>query len=63
VDEIRRSLAVDDGVRVVASACWWMGWRTEEVGRGGEGVLAPMVYEWGNGGEGVGGACLCDVLV
>ena len=31
-----------------------MGWRTaaDGGGLGGEGVLAPTEYEWGNGGEG-----------
>ena len=29
-----------------------MGWRTEEAGRSAEVVVPPMVYEWGNGGEG-----------
>ena len=50
VDERRPSLAVDDGVGVAAPARWRMGWRTEEAGRSGEVVVAPMVYEWGNGG-------------
>ena len=62
VDERRQSLAVDDGVGVAAPARWRMGWRTEEAGRSGEVVVAPMVYEWGNGGEGgsqtLGRACL-----
>ena len=52
VDERRPSLAVDDGVGVAAPARWRMGWRTEEAGRSGEVVVAPMVYEWGNGGGG-----------
>ncbi len=50
LDERRPSLAVDDGVGVAAPARWRMWWRTEEPGRGGEVVVAPMVYEWGNGG-------------
>ena len=29
-----------------------MGWRMEEAGQSGEVVVAPMVYEWGNGGGG-----------
>ena len=62
VDERRPSLAVDDGVGVAAPARWRMGWRTEEAGRSGEVVVAPMVYEWGNGGGGgsetLGCACL-----
>ena len=52
VDERRPSLAVDDGVGVAAPARWRMGWRTEEAGRSAEVVVAPMVYEWGNGGGG-----------
>ena len=50
VDERRPSLAVDDGV--AAPARWRIGWRTEEAGRSGEVVVAPTVYEWGNGGGG-----------
>ena len=49
VDERRPSLAVDDGVGVAAPARWRMGWRTEEAGRSGEVVVAPTLYEWGNG--------------
>ena len=52
VDERRPSLAVDDGVGVAAPARWRMGWRTEEAGRSAEVVVPPMVYEWGNRGEG-----------
>ena len=52
VDERRPSLVVDDGVGVAAPARWRMGWRTEEAGRSGEVVVAPTVYEWGNGGGG-----------
>ena len=52
VDERRPSLAVDDEVGVAAPARWRMGWRTEEAGRSGEVVVAPTVYEWGNGGGG-----------
>ena len=52
VDERRPSLAVDDGVGVAAPARWRMGWRTEEAGCSGEVVVAPTVYEWGNGGGG-----------
>ena len=61
VDERRPSLAVDDGVGVAAPARWRMGWRTEEAGRSAEVVVPPMVYEWGNGGE--GDLKLCDALV
>ena len=50
------------GVGVAAPARWRMGWRTEEAGRSAEVVMPPMVYEWGNGGEGgsqtLGRACL-----
>ena len=52
MDERRPSLAMDDGVGVAAPARWRMGWRTEEAGRSGEVVVAPMVYEWGNRGGG-----------
>ena len=52
MDERRPSLAVHDGVGVAAPARWRMGWWTEEAGRSGEVVVAPMVYEWGNGGGG-----------
>ena len=52
VDERQPSLAVDDGVGVVAPARWRVGWRTEEAGRSGEVVVALTVYEWGNGGGG-----------
>ena len=62
VDERRPSLSVDNGVGVAASARWRMGWRTEEAGRSGEVVVAPTVYEWGNGEGGgsqtLGRACL-----
>ena len=62
VDERCPSLAVDDGVGVAAPARWRMGWRTEEAGRSGEVVVAPTVYEWGNGG-GRGDLKLWDALV
>jgi len=58
VDERGRSLVMDDGVGVSAPA-WWR--RTavngvaDEGGWGGEGVLAPTEYEWGNGGREEGG--------
>ena len=52
MDERSPSLEVDDGVGVAAPARWRMGWRTEEAGRRGEVVVAPMVYELGNGGGG-----------
>ena len=52
VDERRPSLEVDDGVGVAASTRWRMGWQTEEACRSGEVVVAPMVYEWVNGGGG-----------
>ena len=54
VDERGRSLVMADGIEVSAPA-WW---RTTAVhgvadggGTGGEGVLAPTKYEWGNGGR------------
>ena len=53
MDERRPSLAVDDGVGVVAPARWRTGWGTEEAGRSWEVVVAPTVYEGGNGGEGI----------
>ena len=49
VDERHPSLVVDDGVGVAALVRWRMGWRTKEAGRSGEVVVAPTVYEWGNG--------------
>ena len=52
VDERRPSLAVDDGVGVAAPARWRMGWWTKQAGRTGAVVVAPTVYEWGNGGGG-----------
>ena len=52
MDERHPSLVVDDGVGVAAPARWRMGWRTEEAGHSAEVVVPPMVYEWGNGGEG-----------
>ena len=52
MDERCPSLVVDDGVGVAAPARWRMGWRTEEACRSGEVVVAPTVYEWGNGGGG-----------
>ena len=57
-DERGRSLVMDDDVRVSAPARWT---RTavERVvdggGWGGEAVLAPTEYEWGNGGREEGG--------
>jgi hypothetical protein len=58
VDERRRSLVMDDGVGVSAPG-WWRRTAVDGVvdggGWGGEGVLAPTEYEWGNGGREVGG--------
>ena len=51
MDEEHRSLAVDDAVWVGAPA-WWR--RADGGGSRGDGVLAPMVYEWENGGRGTG---------
>ena len=62
MDERRPSLAVDDGVGVAAPARWRIGWQTEEAGRSGEVVVAPMVYEMGKcrggGSQNLGHACL-----
>ena len=58
VDERGRSVVMDSGIGVSAPA-WWR--RTtvdgvaDGVGWGGEGVLAPTEYEWGNGGGKEGG--------
>ena len=52
MDERRPSRAVDDRVGVAAPAKWRMGLRMKETGRSGEVVVAPSVYEWGNGGGG-----------
>ena len=64
VDEKRPSLAVDDVVLVGAPA-WWRTVAMEEAGCNGEVVVAPMVYEWGNGGGGGGvsnfGMCLSEM--
>jgi hypothetical protein len=58
VDERRRSLVMDDGVGVAAPT-WWRRTSVNGVadggGWGGEGVLAPMEYEWGNGAREEGG--------
>ena len=48
VDERGRSLVMDDGVGVSASA-WWRTTTADGGGWGGEGVLAPTKYEWGKG--------------
>ena len=53
VDERGRSLVMDETVDGVADGGW-----------GGEGVLAPTEYEWGNGGrERKGEPCLQGTLV
>ena len=66
MDERGRSLVMDDGVRVSALA-WWRRTPVDGVadggGWGGEGVLAPMEYEWGNGGREEGESCLNGALV
>jgi hypothetical protein len=54
MDERCPSLTADEMVGVVAPTWWRMGWRTDEVGRCGRGVLVPAVYEWGGGGDGEG---------
>ena len=57
MDERGRYLVMD-GVRVSALA-WWRRTVVDGVadggGWGGEGVLAPTEYEWGNGGREEGG--------
>ena len=66
VDERGRSLVMADGVGVSAPA-WWrtttMDGVADEGGCGGEGVLAPTEYEWGNGGREEGEPCLQGALV
>ena len=58
MDERGRSLVMDDDVGVSAPA-WWrrmaVDWVADRGGWGGEGVLAPTEYEWGNGGGEEGG--------
>ena len=58
VDERGRSLVMADGVGVSALA-WWRRTAVDGVadggGWGGEGVLVPTEYEWGNGGREEGG--------
>ena len=58
VDERGRSLVMDGGIEVSAPA-WWRRTAVDGVadggGWGGEGVLAPTEYEWGNGGGEEGG--------
>ena len=72
VDERGRSLVMDGGVGVSAPA-WWRRTAVDGVadggGWGGEGVLAPTEYEWGNGVREEGGtmssgrACLkCEEI-
>ena len=61
VDERGRSLVMDGGVGVSAPACWRrmaVDGLADGGGWGGEGVLAPTEYEWGNGGREEGGPCL-----
>ena len=58
VDERGRSLVMDGGVGVSAPA-WWRRAAVDGVadggGWGGEAILAPTEYEWGNGGREEGG--------
>ena len=76
VDEKRPSLALDDAVLVGALA-WWRTVAMDVVEDGGDGwgggrrlvwgwgVLARAVYEWENGGRGMGnhyfGTCLSEI--
>ena len=66
VDEIGQSLLMADGVGVSAPT-WWRRTAVDGVadggGWGGEGVLAPMEYEWGNGGREEGEQWLQGALV
>ena len=66
MDERGRSLVMDGGVGVSAPA-WWRRTAVDGVadggGWGGEGVLAPTEYEWGNGGGEEGEPCLQGALV
>ena len=54
VDERGRSLVMDGGVGVLAPA-WWRRTAVDGVadggGWGGEGVVVPTKYQWGNGGR------------
>ena len=58
MDERGRSLVRDDDIGESAPA-WWRRTGVDGVadggGWGGEGVLAPTEYEWGNGGREEGG--------
>ena len=58
VDERGRSLVMD-GVVGVSAPAWWRRTAVDGVagggGWGGEGVLAPTEYEWGNGERAEGG--------
>ena len=58
VDDTGRSFVMDGGVGVSAPA-WWRRTAVDGVadggGWGGEGVLAPTEYKWGNGGGEEGG--------
>ena len=58
MDERGRSLVMADGVGVSAPACWRrmaVDGVADRGGWGGEGVLVPTEYEWGNGGREEGG--------
>ena len=61
-----RSLVKDDGVGV-SDPAWGRRMAVDGVanggGWGGEGVLAPTEYEWGNGGREEGEPCLQGALV
>ena len=58
MDERGRSLVMD-GDSGVSAPTWWRRTAVDRAadggGWGGEGVLPPMEYEWGNGGREEGG--------
>ena len=66
MDERGQSLVRDGGAGVPAPT-WWRRAVGDGVadggGWGGEGVLAPTEYEWGNGGGEEGEPCLQGALV
>ena len=66
VDERGQSLVINGGIGVSALT-WWRRTTVDGVadggGWGGEGVLAPTEYEWGNGDGEEGEPCLQGALV